>query len=697
MTPNELQRRLRALRGRLRRLIVLAGASRFLLAVVAALAAALALDWTARLESPGRVVLLCAALAAWGYALLRFLVGPLRVRMGDDELALLVERRFPGLRDRLISTVQFARQRDVTPLSQDMVEQLARDARAQAAALDFQDVASGRQAAAWALAAFFAVAIACTYTLLFPKNAAIFASRFFAPLSSVEWPRRTELTLEAFDKDGHALPFEGDLVYVPKGEDLNLLVRAAPSAAATLWSPPRRVSVSYRYASGSGSSRSVLMTEEAAYRTCFATVTEPFSFHVTGDDAATPTLRVDVRNRPRIEDLRLTITAPKYTGEPERVQADGRGAITALAGSVVKIEVTSSKPIADPPGGAAIVIEGQPPVPLAFAAGKQDTAGQASRATPDRTRLEGTFTLRAPYKEYAVALVDTDGLNNSPPATYRLDVRPDREPAVKLPQPGASKKVTPRAVVPVRLEAEDDYAVTRARFAFQRGEKAKPVLHAFPDEKPPAKKASHGHQWDLTALALKEHELLRVWGEAEDAYAEVLDGKTLGPNVGKSPVYILTVVSEAEMASILQRTQQEVKERIRKLIARQDAERATVEQLRSAEKLDRRAATVAEREQMKIAAAAEAIASELENVAGDMKNNKVGTPVDHRRVQELQEAVRQAAKADMPEAAKQVGRAAQADERPQQLQHLSAAVTKQQQVADDLRAALAKFDQWSDV
>ncbi|MBM4034052.1 MAG: hypothetical protein FJ291_20050 [Planctomycetes bacterium] len=689
MPLNELTRKLRGLRGRLRGLIVLAGASRFALAVVAALAAAFVLDWTAKLETPGRFVLLFAAIGAWAYALIRFLIIPLRVRLGDDELALLVEERHPELRDRLISTVQFARARSVEPLSQAMVDRLAHDARDMAAPLDFRDVASARQPAYWALAAAFALAAASAYTILFPANAAIFAYRFFDPLSSVEWPQRTQLALLAYDKDGHSLPIEENVVHVPKGEDLNVLVRAARSSGA-LWRPPRRVTAHYRYEGGSSGSRSVPMGDEASYPTCFATVAEPFSFYVTGDDATTPTVRVDVRNRPRVEDLRLTIRAPAYTGEPERVQADGRGAIAALAGSVVRIELKSSKPIAQAPGSAAIAIEGQPPIPLSFA--------ETAPGTPPNTRLEGSFTLRANQKEYAITLVDTDGLNNSPPATYRLDVRPDREPAVKLPKPGASKKVTPRAVVPIRLEAEDEYGVTRSRFVYRRGdEKAKPTSHPFPDEKAPARKVERAHEWDLTALALKEHEQLRVHGEAEDAYAETVEGKAVGPNVGRSPTYVLTVVSAAEMAAALQRQQQEIKERIKKLIGRQEAEKGTVEQLRSAEKLDRRNAAVAEREQMKIAAAAEAIAAELEGVVADMKHNKVGTPVDQRRAEELGQAVNQAAKKDMPDAARQIARAGQANERPEQLLHLAAAATRQQQVVDDLRAALAKFDQWSDV
>ncbi len=688
MPTNDLHRKLRSLRGRLRGLLVLAGASRVVLVVVAVLAAAFALDRTAKVEMPGRFIVLLASVALWGYALVRFLIAPLRVRMGDDELAVLVERRFPGLRDRLISTVQLGRVPDVAPLSQEMVDRLAADTLAETAGLRFPEVASARQPVLWALAALAALAAACTYTLLFPANAAIFAYRFFDPTSSVEWPRRTQLSLLAYDKDGHQLAAEENTLHVPKGEDLNLLVRASRCSGA-IWRPPRRITVHYRYAAGGPRTRSVAMGDDATSRTRFDTVAEPFSFHVTADDAATPTYRVDVRNRPRIEDLRITITAPAYTGEPERVQADGRGAIAALSGSVARVELSSTKPISEAPGSAAIVIEGQPPTPLAFI---KDKGGK-----PEPTRLEGSFTLRAGQKEYAIALTDTDGLSNSPPAVYRLDIRPDREPIVKLPQPGASKKVTPRAIVPIRLTAEDDYGVTRSRFLFQRGEKDEPVARPFADQKQPAKRVEEGCEWDLTALALKERDVLRVWGEAEDAYAETLDDKKLGPNVGRSPVYILTVISEPEMAAALQRQQQEIKERIKKLIGRQEAEKATVEQLRTSEKLDRRNVGMAEREQMKIAAVAENIAAELGGVVADMKNNKVGTPVDHRRADELGQAVRQAAKADMPEAARQIAKASQTDEHAEQLRHLAAASDKQQQVLDDLRAALARFDQWSDV
>ncbi len=683
MPPIELQRKLHALRGHLRRLIVLAGASRVVVALVAALTVSLFLDWSAKLATPGRAMLLAASCALALYALWRFLVVPFRVRLGDEELALAVEQRFPALGDRLISTVQLAAAR-VSPLSQAMADRLARDTVAEASPLDFAAVATARPTALWACGAGLALCAASLYTMLFPATAAIFATRFLDPFSTVEWPRRTQLTVLAYDKDEHPLLPEGKRVFVPKGEELVLVVRAARHAGK-LWRPPRRVTVRYRFAAGGKGRRNVPMGEHATYRTAFPTVTETFSFDVVGDDAVTRPLRVQVRTRPRVEDVRVALQAPAYTGEPERVQPDGRGGISALAGTRASVTVTTNKDIAAAPDSARILVDGQPAAQMRFLG-------------DDVRRLRGSFVLRTGQKQYAITLVDTVGLTNSPHATYRLDVRPDRAPAVQLPKPGGSRKVTAKAVVPIHVVVEDDFGAAAARFVFRRGEKGEPVAHPFPKPEGPAKQLAFDHEWDLTALALKERETLLVHAEADDAYTETRDGKTLGPNVGKSPVYHLTVIGDAEMASLLQRRQQDIKQRLRKLIQRQDGARSETERLDAAKPApERRQLKLAEREQRKIAAATTSLARQLQAVLADMENNKVGNLEERRRADALSKALDRSASKDMPEAARQIANAAQAEQKPQQHKHLADAAATQQQIADDLRAALARFDQWQDV
>ncbi len=684
MPLHELHRKLGRLRAHLRRLILLTGTSRLVLVAVGVLAVALFLDWSARLETPGRVVLLALAACATGYTLWRFLVAPLRVRLGDEQLALALERRFPALRDRLISTVQFARVGDPAPLSRAMLERLTRETLTEAAALDFEAASTAKPTARWALAAALTLVLASLYTLHFPATAAIFAARFFNPLSALEWPRRTQLTILAYDKDSHQLVPEGNRIYVPKGEDLHLLVRAA-RFSGELWTPPARIAVHYRFAGGGSGRRFVAHDGSAAYSTYCTTVTEGFACYATGDDARSSTYEVHVRNRPRIESIRITLRAPAYTGKPARILADGSGSIAGVAGSVATVEIATNKPVAPAAGSARLLVNGHAAFPMSFIEG-------------DATRLRGSFRLQAGQKHYAVALVDADGLTNSSASTYRLDVRPDRKPVVSLPEPGASRKVTPKATVPIRVVAKDDYEVRRPRFLFRRGENAKPVAHALPAPDPPSDRVERRHDGDLTSLARKEREVLRVYAEAEDNYTETRDGQKLGPNVGRSPVYLLTVISEAEMTSLIQRRLQELKARLEKTIERQERAKDTTDRLANAErKLERRQLKSAEREQVKIAAGTRSIADKLDQALADMQHNNVGNLEERRRVEELSQALKPLAAKDMPDAARKIATASQSDTKPKQSQHLAAAVKKQHKVLGDLRAALARFDQWTDI
>ncbi|NQT86551.1 hypothetical protein HQ560_07295, partial [bacterium] len=688
MPTNDLHRRLAALRGRLRRLILVAGVSRVVLVLLAALAAALLLDWSSRLETPGRVILLAVTVAMVVHTLWCHLLVPLRLRLGQDEMALLVERRFPELRDRLISTVQLARAGASTALSTALIGELEHETLAQASGMDFHAVVSPRKPLLFAAAAAGTLLLAGLFTGAFPETASIFSARFFNPFSLVEWPRATKLSLEATDSHGHPLPVEdGDHILMPKGEDLVLRVRAA-GRKGRIWSAPAKVVVHYAFDAGGSGRRNVPQGDDAVYPTTFPTVIEAFTFHVEGGDDATQSYHVTVRNRPRIENVRVTLRAPAYTGEPDRVQDDGRGAIVGLAGAAATVEITTSKPVAATVGSARLIIDDGKPLPMAFVG-------------DDPTRLTGSFVLAAGQRRYAIEVVDTEDLLNAPPASYRLDVRADRVPTVKLPSPGRNKKVTARATVPVHVLAEDDYAVRRLRFVHRQGEKAKPVAHALPDPTDDAKKLERRHAWDLSPLGLKEADSLLVHAEAEDAYTAAVDGgKTLGPNVGRSPAYTLTVVSEAEMASILREKQQELKQRLRKVIERQDKSKSEVDRLAAEaakETADRRKVGVAERGQRRIATTTENVAAELDTVLDEMRNNKVGNLGEQQRVETLAKTLRQTADKDMPEAARHIARAAQTDEKTQQQKLLADASAKQQDVLDTLRSALARFDQWHDI
>ena len=100
----------------MRRLVAVYGAG-WTIAVVLSLVMVLGLiDYRLRLQDRGlRVICLLVVLAVVGWSCYRFLYLPLFVRLRDVDLALKLQRRFPGMEDRLVSSVEFLQQSEDDP------------------------------------------------------------------------------------------------------------------------------------------------------------------------------------------------------------------------------------------------------------------------------------------------------------------------------------------------------------------------------------------------------------------------------------------------------------------------------------------------------------------------------------------------------------------------------------------------------
>src|SRR5438270_159349 len=101
---NPLEARISALRGRVRRLLALHGLSWVVAAVLLAVVACGLTDWAIHLAREVRLVLLLGVLGMAGWMTARYVVAPLVVRFRDLDIALRIEKRWPGLNDRLAST-----------------------------------------------------------------------------------------------------------------------------------------------------------------------------------------------------------------------------------------------------------------------------------------------------------------------------------------------------------------------------------------------------------------------------------------------------------------------------------------------------------------------------------------------------------------------------------------------------------------
>ena len=109
MSERLLESRISALRGQVRRLLVFHGLSWLIAGVVPLVLLAGLADWLFHLDVFVRLALLLALGAVALWVVFKLVLRPLIVRFADLDIALRIEQRWPGLHDRLASTIQFLR------------------------------------------------------------------------------------------------------------------------------------------------------------------------------------------------------------------------------------------------------------------------------------------------------------------------------------------------------------------------------------------------------------------------------------------------------------------------------------------------------------------------------------------------------------------------------------------------------------
>ena len=227
---------LQQLRSRIRRYVLLEG-----LAVVLCLAGlafwlSVLLDYGFELPQGARRVLVVLTVTALVLAVLWFVVLRMVRAFRDRALALVLERRFPELNERLITAVDLAgsEQRD-TPATASMLQQTAREASELLRKLNLGEVFNSRpllRAAGLALALLlsmggFAWAGGEVFQTWYRRNLLFNNERY---------RRETELNLAVLADPGERrMPFENGVYKHPRGADLT----SRPKYPKANMSPPK--------------------------------------------------------------------------------------------------------------------------------------------------------------------------------------------------------------------------------------------------------------------------------------------------------------------------------------------------------------------------------------------------------------------------------------------------------------------------
>jgi len=581
--------------------------------LVAAALLAFHIDYAFILDTPEKI------LATWGAGALllvacafALVLRPWRAPRSDEAVALLVERRFPELDERLLSAVELGRIPDpeARGLSSALIAALTESAGALAAGLPVEKAIPrlGLRRAGQAAAAA-ALLLLLHATVMGPAFGR-WLQRMTHPYAALPVWRNTRPDVEP----------KSATVMRGGAFEVTVAIEGKSVRSATLYVDFQgRVSRIALAAAG---------PDRFVHR--FEGLTEGFSYYATAGDGRSNRGRVEVVDPPAVVGARLQIAYPDYTGKPAETLDQASGSFAAPIGSRVTIELRGNRELR----GATIQLPAGPPTPW-------EVRGTIAR---------GTIVVQQ-SGVYTVELTDHYGFRSPAPQEFQLRAIEDQAPEVKIVEPAGDLDIVPDARIEITGEASDDYGVAAVRTLWRKGG----------GDPTPIPMAQGGRTdrvlpiasvWDLTPLRLKPGDIVRFRVEAED------HDHLTGPNRGTSPEFQLRVVDRAEMERRLAEMQAELQRRLEELIRQQRATREQVERQRRAQpRPNPDAIQEAEQRQRALATEAGDLARQVEQLSRTARQNHLANPAELQAQENVRGGLTDLAQNAMPQAADRIAQA----------------------------------------
>jgi len=674
---NAIVVRLRRLRRRARCIVCVSATAKLVLLGAAILACCFAADRFLDLPPSGRVTAAACGAAAILAGVYAWLVRPLALPLSAHRVAQALEQRHPSLKGLLLSAEEFSR----------FVETPSNGSATLAAATLEHALASGQvrrslrtrvPAAAvllW-LAAAVTVSGVATTAIRFDRTSGLFIARFSTPYAAPDWPRGTRFLVTVNGQRG------GPIV-VPQGTGISVEAVAQNAQGKADWQPPRTA----RARLTARANEQTYLLRRYGRERYRATLTNPGAsgeLIVEAADAYTERLELVVAERPVIRLASVSVTFPPYTGLDAWALPPGEGDVTAPVGSTLALVARVSKPVDE--HAAALVVNDETTVPMSVA----NDAGSGS------STIRAKLGLKKGMTRYHLQATDRQGVPSARPRVYLLKVVEDRAPVVRIRQPeGESLRLTPDAVLPVLVSAEDDHGVSKIALMMQpeEGDAAK-TLADQPLPGPLQQNVQQQIKLQLQPLALQEGTAHALWAEAVDNRAPA------PPNRSRSRRIALSIISREKAATEMIESQQAVLAKLDRALdslrtgsnALQEAKgRLSASPAQTAKAAGHaQSAASATRQSSRTAEAAKA---DVQRLLWQMDTNRLARPLEQRRLAKADKALSNLLQQAYPRALDAVAAARQQIGTPQAQAKLDAAEEAQARLSQALasiRAALSR-------
>ncbi|HBL42379.1 hypothetical protein [Gimesia sp.] len=596
--PREITDLLNRLRGKIRKYILLEGAAKLLVVAGLIFWASFVVDWVyfqlSHFELP---VWFRASFVALSLTAILVLSGTLIVfrlltKMRKKALALVLERRFPELNDRLATAIELHESNEPqNALTRAMLERTVKEVAQGSSRLPLEDVFDKRPLRR---AFFGALILSVSILILAVVNQPAMArwAKGYLELQNDYWNRETGLVVKVLAQPGDRIREFQDQTYKHGlGNDLTLVVETVEGKKV-----PERVQLTYRMQNGRDGGRTVMSRlGEGRFKHTITDVLDGMQIWVSGNDYTNPEpYQIEIVETPVLDQIQLECRYPEYTGlntlDPETglPQPDLR----TVQGTQIALPVhtdfqmisTANKPITRfSLETDQLKIQLEP----ALAAGsssksnflawknlqgeivKQTSFSPAQLAQmcgPDHQVFRIPFTLVSENKATAaqripllidqpmrIYLEDVDGLLVTEPIRLSVMGIIDQAPQVDTRLTGIGKSITRKAMIPVAGKITDDYGIQSAHFDFlvDEAKKFRPrPFRSKPAERPKEftlqrNEKEAWERFEVLPLDLKVGQKLSLTVHAEDA------DNLSGPHLVHGETYHFEIVTDEELLSIL--------------------------------------------------------------------------------------------------------------------------------------------------
>ncbi len=245
-------------------------------------------------------------------------------------------------------------------------------------------------------------------------------------------------------------------------------------------------------------------------------VSRGFAFLLSGEGKARAAAPVA---EPVTGEIELTYTYPAYTRLDPRTVPNTNGEISAPRGTQVRMRTRADRDLAQ-----AFAVVGDNALPLEVSGGRD---------------LSGTVLVDKPGG-YHFRFLDKRGRVLVDGPKIPINVEADAVPKANIVSPATDMEVDPRARVPVRFEAEDDFGLSEVALVYQLPGSNKPERLLLQRSKDSPRRASGEYAWEVASLGLLAGDRVAYHLEATD------NDEISGKKTGASRTQYLKIYSEAE-------------------------------------------------------------------------------------------------------------------------------------------------------